>query len=78
MSGRGFSSKRQAVDRAEEECAGDEDQRRRLREKAAERRNALDQKFIQSFAKSVRNQFPSMSCGSGIRDRQARLPEILR
>jgi hypothetical protein len=55
----GLLVEEQAVDRAEEECAGDEDKRRRLREKAAERRNALDQEFIQSFAKSVRNQFPS-------------------
>lgn len=48
-----------ALDRAEVECAADEDQRRILREKAAERREVLDQQAVQAFAKSVREQFPS-------------------
>ncbi len=47
-----------ALDQAEQECAGDEAERSALREKAAERREALDREFIKAFGQTIREQFP--------------------
>lgn len=47
-----------AIDRAEQECAADEDQRLAARERARQRRGELDEKYIASFAEAVTRQFP--------------------
>lgn len=48
----------EALEQAEEECAADEEERKAAREKAAERRAALDQEYIRRFAARVRDIFP--------------------
>jgi hypothetical protein len=52
-----------ALERAEEECLADGEARERRREREAERRVELDQEYIQSFAKRVRELFPNCPPG---------------
>ncbi|CAB5161673.1 FIG00823567: hypothetical protein [Olavius algarvensis associated proteobacterium Delta 3] len=47
-----------ALERAEEECAADEDARKRARELAAARRAELDVEYIRKFADRVRELYP--------------------
>jgi hypothetical protein len=53
----------EALRRAEEECLADADYRARQRERAAERREQLDQAYVTAFAGAIRQQFPG--CPSG-------------
>jgi hypothetical protein len=52
-----------ALQRAEQECLADEDVRARRNERVAERRNELDQEYISSFARRVREMFPNCPAG---------------
>lgn len=52
-----------ALQRAEQECLADEDVRARRREREAERRAELDQEYVASFAKRVRELFPNCPAG---------------
>lgn len=48
-----------AIDRAEQECLADADARERRRERAALRRSALDEAFVNQFAHAIRKTYPS-------------------
>jgi hypothetical protein len=48
----------QALQRAEKECLADEEVRRRRQERAALRREELDQQYVSQFAARVRELFP--------------------
>jgi hypothetical protein len=52
-----------ALQRAEQECLADEDVRARRNERASERRAELDQEYVSSFAKRVRELFPNCPAG---------------
>jgi hypothetical protein len=52
-----------ALQRAEKECLADEDIRVRQRERASERRAEMDQEYVSSFAKRVRELFPNCPAG---------------
>ena len=52
-----------ALQRAEQECLEDVDVRARRNERQAERRDELDQEYISSFAKRVRELFPNCPAG---------------
>lgn len=52
-----------ALERAETECLGDEDARRRRREREAERRARLDASYVREFAKRIRARYPGMPAG---------------
>jgi hypothetical protein len=52
-----------ALQRAEQECLDDADVRARQSERAAERRVEIDQEYISSFAKRVRELFPNCPAG---------------
>ena len=52
-----------ALQRAEQECLDDADVRARQRERASERRAELDQDYVSSFAKRVRELFPNCPVG---------------
>lgn len=52
-----------ALQRAEQECLEDADVRARRKERQAERRDELDQEYISSFAKRVRELFPNCPAG---------------
>lgn len=54
----GLLVEREALERAEEECLADEAARARRRERAAARREDLDQQYIQAFAGRVRALYP--------------------
>ncbi len=54
----GLLVEEQALEKAEQECLADSEVRARRRERDAERRVELDQKYIDSFAKRVRELFP--------------------
>jgi hypothetical protein len=56
----------QALDRAEMECAEDEEERAALREKAAQRRAELDQEFVKKFAEKIRAIYPACPEGREI------------
>jgi len=47
-----------ALDKAEEECLSDAEVRERRREREAERRELLDEKYVQDFSKRIRELFP--------------------
>jgi hypothetical protein len=47
-----------ALERAEQECLDDAEHRRRARERAAERRSAADQAYVQAFAGRVAELYP--------------------
>ena len=53
----------QALEKAECECLADSEVRARRRERAAERRKKMDQKYVKQFAERVRELFPG--CPSG-------------
>jgi hypothetical protein len=53
----------QALERAEEECLSDREVRARRREREAERREALDRRYVERFAVRIRELFPH--CPSG-------------
>jgi hypothetical protein len=48
-----------AIIQAEEECAADEDVRAMRREREAERREVMDQEYIQHFAERIRKLYPA-------------------
>lgn len=52
-----------ALHRAETECLADEDSRERQRARAAERRQEVDQRYVQDFAMSVRALYPAAPRG---------------
>ena len=52
-----------ALQRAEQECLADEDVRARHNERQTERRTELDQEYVSSFAKRVRELFPNCPAG---------------
>jgi len=52
-----------ALQRAEQECLADEDVRSRRNERQADRRAELDQEYVSSFAKRVRELFPNCPAG---------------
>lgn len=52
-----------ALQRAEQECLTDEDVRARRNERASDRRMELDQEYVSSFAKRVRELFPNCPAG---------------
>lgn len=52
-----------ALQRAEQECLDDADVRARRNERAADRRMELDQEYVSSFAKRVRELFPNCPAG---------------
>jgi len=52
-----------ALQRAEQECLEDADVRARRNERQAERRDELDQEYVSSFAKQVRELFPNCPTG---------------
>jgi hypothetical protein len=52
-----------ALQRAEQECLQDADVRARRNERAADRRMELDQEYVSSFAKRVRELFPNCPAG---------------
>ncbi len=52
-----------ALQRAEQECLDDADVRARRNEREAERRAELDQEYVSSFAKRVRELFPNCPAG---------------
>jgi hypothetical protein len=52
-----------ALDRAEEECLADFEVRALRKEREAERRADLDDKYIQQFAHKIRELFPRMETG---------------
>jgi hypothetical protein len=53
----------EALERAEQECLADEDVRARRRERAAVRREELDQQYVQQFAGRVRELYPGCPRG---------------
>lgn len=52
-----------ALEQAEAECAADETVRAAARERAAERRAELDEKYIESFARRIRELYPRAPAG---------------
>jgi hypothetical protein len=54
----GLLVEEQALDRAEQECLADQDVRERRRERAAARREELDQQYLERFAARVRERYP--------------------
>jgi hypothetical protein len=47
-----------ALERAEKECLGDEEQRRMARERAAELREHADERYLEQFAEQIKTQYP--------------------
>lgn len=54
----GLLVEEQALERAEQDCLADTDVRARHRERAAARREELDQQYVQQFAARIREIFP--------------------
>jgi hypothetical protein len=54
----------EALEKAEAECLADSEARARHRERAAERREVLDQEYIERFAERIRELYPN--CPAGI------------
>ena len=59
----GLLVEEKALEQAEEECATDQDAREAARARAAERREELDQEYVQSFGRHIRNLFPGCPVG---------------
>lgn len=59
----GLLVEEEALKKAEEECLADEEIRRRQRERDAERREELDQQYVEHFAARVRQLFPGCPLG---------------
>ena len=55
----GLLVEEEALARAEAECLADEEARHRRRQRSAERRKELDEQYVASFAKGIREVFPS-------------------
>jgi hypothetical protein len=55
----GILATNSAIERAERECLSDADARRRMRERAAARRETQDAAYQAEFARAVRREFPS-------------------
>lgn len=55
----GLLVEEQALERAEAECLNDAEARARRRERAAERRDAVDAEFVLRFALKIRELFPA-------------------
>jgi hypothetical protein len=53
----------EALEQAEQECLADGDIRARRREREAERREGLDQQYVENFARRVRELFPGCPPG---------------
>ncbi len=53
----------EALEQAEEECLADSEARARRREREAERRAELDEQYVDSFAKRIRELFPRCPFG---------------
>ena len=53
----------EALEKAEQECLADADIRARRRERAAERRELLDQEFVSKFAGRIRELYPGCPAG---------------
>lgn len=53
----------EALERAEQECLADSEVRERRREREEVRRAALDQAYIESFARRIRDLFPGCPAG---------------
>jgi hypothetical protein len=53
----------EALEQAEQECLADSEVRARRREREAERREGLDQQYIETFARRVRELFPGCPAG---------------
>jgi hypothetical protein len=47
-----------ALERAEQECLADADARRLARERAAERRQEIDEQYVEAFARRIGELFP--------------------
>jgi hypothetical protein len=60
----GLLVEEQAIEQAEQECLADSEVRARRRERAATRREELDQEYVDSFARRVREIFPHCPAGS--------------
>ena len=60
----GLLVEEQAIEQAEQECLADSEVRARRRERAAARREELDQEYVDSFAKRVREIFPRCPAGT--------------
>ena len=60
---RGLLVEEAALQRAEQECLADADMRARRNERVAERRMELDQEYVSSFAKRVRELFSNCPAG---------------
>ncbi|HUF05472.1 MAG TPA: DUF2293 domain-containing protein [Aridibacter sp.] len=54
----------EALERAEQECLEDEDARAIRREREAERREKLDQKYVEEFGRKIREVFPNCPHGT--------------
>jgi hypothetical protein len=52
-----------ALEQAEKECMADEVSRAAARQRAAERREELDERYIQTFAQKIRQAFPGCPAG---------------
>jgi len=59
----GLLVEEQALEQAEQECLADAEARARRRERAAERRETLDQEYLERFGARIRELFPH--CPSG-------------
>ncbi len=54
-----------AIAKAEEECLSDAELRERRRERAEERREGLDRRFIDEFARRIRERYPAAPGNAG-------------
>jgi len=54
----GILIEEEALERAEEECAADAEERERRRQMAAIRRDELDQEFVEQFARHIAERYP--------------------
>jgi hypothetical protein len=52
-----------ALEKAEQECLGDEDAREKKRKRDAIRREKLDQQYVEQFAKAIRERYPNCPKG---------------
>ncbi len=54
----GLLVEEKAIDQAEQECLEDSDARARRRERAADKRAVIEQKYVKKFGKRIRELFP--------------------
>lgn len=60
----GLLVEEEALDRAEQECLEDEDARAVRREREAERREKLDQEYVEEFGRKIRELYPDCPDGT--------------